>query len=431
MSGYLTANDTAGVHPESWYAETAGEIPDHAPLDGDVQADVCVVGGGYAGLSAALHLAQRGLSVRLIEANRVGWGASGRNGGQLGYGPREEIETYERLVGRDDAAKVWQIGADANTLVRDLIERHSIDCDLREGRLTCGAKPSHGVELREHAEYLSANYGHDRIAPVAKSECDALLGTDRYHGGLMDMAEAHLHPLKLALGLARIAESAGALINEMTAATAIEPGKVTTATGSVRADQIIVACNGYLDHLSVPAQRRMLPINNFIAVSEPLGDDRARQIINGEFCVCDSLFVVNYFRITSDNRLLWGGGESTGRAFPPDLPAIVRRRMAMIYPDLADLRFSHCWGGTLAITGTRIPLFQDLGGGLRAIGGWSGSGIHMATMGGKIAADAVAGEIDDWNLLARMPTPQFPGGDWFRMPLLRLAMAWYGLRDRL
>ena len=431
MTGYLTANDTPGQHTTSWYAVTAQDGPAYPALDGDARADVCIIGGGYAGLSAALHLAERGISVILLEANRVGWGASGRNGGQLGYGPRAEIEDYESALGKADAAKIWQIGAAANDLVRDLIERHSIDCDLRDGRLVAGAKPKHGTELQEHADYLRDAYGHDRIRPVAVDEMRTLLGTSRYHAGCLDMAEAHLHPLKLAHGLARAADKAGATIHENSRVLDIAPGVVSTPQGKVQAEQIIVACNGYLDHLSPRAQRRMLPINNFIGVTTPLPPDRAQQIIQGDFCVCDSLFVVNYFRKTPDNRLLWGGGESTGRRFPADLGSVVRQRMLMIYPDLADLDFDYVWGGTLAITATRMPLFQDLGQGILAIGGWSGSGVHMATMGGKIAADAIGGEIGDWDVLSRAPTPAFPGGDWFRMPALRLAMAWYSLRDRL
>ena len=193
----------------------------------------------------------------------------------------------------------------------------------------------------------------------------------------------------------------------------------------------MLCCNGYLDGLSAPAQRRMLPINNYILATEPLGDNRARQVNRDNVCAADTRFVLNYFRLSPDGRMLWGGGESTGRKFPGDLKGLVRKQMLQVYPDLADVAITHAWGGTLAITGTRMPLFHDLGGGVRAIGGWSGSGVHMATMGGKIAADAVMGAPGDWDVLARMPTPAFPGGDWFRMPLLRLAMVWARLSDRL
>ncbi|MEM1299399.1 MAG: FAD-binding oxidoreductase [Pseudomonadota bacterium] len=428
---YLTANDTPGVHAPSWYAETAGIADDYPALDGDTAADVCIVGAGYAGLSAALHLAERGLSVCVLEANRVGWGASGRNGGQLGIGPRADIEEYERVAGTNDARKVWDIAIAANRLVRDLIARHNIDCDLADGYLEAATRSRYVPELHGFVEHLQTRYDHQTASPIERDEMQSLLGTDAYHGGYRDEMGGHLHPLKLAHGVARAAVSAGAQIHEETRVLKIDKGRVDTARGAVTASHILLACNGYLDGLSRRPQRRMLPINNYILATEPLGANRARQVNRDNLCVSDTRFVLNYFRLSPDGRMLWGGGESYGRKFPSDLGNFVRKRMLEVYPDLADVKITHAWGGTLAITGTRFPLFHDLGRGVKAIGGWSGSGIHMATMGGKIAADAIAGEVEDWNLLARMPTPQFPGGDWFRMPLLRLAMTWYALRDRL
>lgn len=431
MRRFLTENDMPGVHAASWYAETAGPMPDHPPLTADAMADVCIIGAGYAGLSAALHLAEQGHDVVVLEANRIGWGASGRNGGQLGVGPRADIRKYEARVGREYAARVWEIGFAANQLVRDLIARHGIDCDLTDGYLDCARRPSDAAGLHRYAEHVAETYGHPGIRPVDAAEMRDLMGTDRLHGGYRDDQAAHLHPLKLALGLGRAAAAAGAAIHERSEVLSVEPGIVHTAGGTVHARDILICCNGYLDGLSARAQRRMMPINNFIIATEPLGADLARAINRDNLCACDTLFVLNYWRLTPDGRMLWGGGESGGARFPDGLAGLVRGKMLSIYPDLADVAVTHAWGGTLAITGTRFALFQDLGGGVRAVGGWSGSGIHMGVMGGKIAADAVLGQIGDWNLLAAMPTPRFPGGDWFRVPLLRLAMFWYGLRDRL
>ncbi len=431
MGGYLTTNDKAGLHPQSWYAATATPLPDHPELTGEVRADVCVVGGGYAGLSAALHLAGRGLDTVLVEANRIGWGASGRNGGQLGIGPRADMHSYERLVGRDDARKVWDIALAANRLVKDLVAKHAIDCDLTPGYLECAWKARHAADLLAEAEYLERNYGHTEARPVPRDELAQMLGTSRYHAGHLDMAGAHLHPLNLALGIGRAAAAAGARIFERSQVAAIVPGRVTTARGSVRADHVIVACNGYLDGLLPRHQRRSMPINNFMIATEPLGADRARTLIRDNVAVADTKFVVNYFRLSPDHRMLWGGGETYGRRFPADMAGLVRSKMLEIYPRLADAKITHTWGGTLAITGTRFPAFQRLEGNILAISGWSGSGIHMGTMGGKVAADAVAGVLGDWDVLARMPTPEFPGGDWFRTPLMAAAMTWYSLRDRL
>ena len=430
MPHFLTANDRPGEHALSWYAETAGPLPDHPPLLGETRTDVCVIGGGYAGLSAALHLAERGLDVVLLEANRIGWGASGRNGGQLGVGPRAEITKYERLVGLDDARKVWDIALAANRLVRNLIARHGIDCDLRDGGLDAAWKPAHAAGFADYAEHLSRTYGH-HLDVIGVERIRDLLETDRYHGGLLDPMGGHLHPLRLALGLSRAAAKAGARVFERSRATRLSPGRVETPAGTVTADHVILAVNGYLDGLSPTAQAKSMPLNNFIAATEPLDPARAARLLRGEFCVADSKFVLNYYRMTPDCRLLWGGGESYSTRFPRDIAGLVRSKMLVVFPQLADVRFTHAWGGTLAISGTRMPVFQRLDDRILAISGWSGSGIHMATMGGAIAAEAIAGQLERWDVMARLPTPAFPGGNWFRAPLLALAMSWYSLRDRL
>jgi len=419
------------VHAASWYAATAGEVPDHPPLAGARRADVCVVGGGYAGLSAALHLAERGYDVALIEANRIGWGASGRNGGQLGLGPRASMQKYERAVGRDDAAKVWDIAVAANRLVKQLIAQHRIDCHLTPGYLECCWKPGHAAEIASEIEHLARHYGHTHCRPVSRAEMAGMLGTARYHGGFLDMAAGHLHPLRLALGIGRAAAAAGVRIFEYSRVTRLAEGRVTTGKGQIEADHVLIACNGYLDGLEPRVARRTMPINNFIAATQPLGEARARALIRDNVAVCDTKFVLNYYRLTPDHRLLWGGGESYGRRFPRDIASLVRRKMVEVFPQLAEVPFSHAWGGTLAITLSRFPTFQRLDARTLAISGWSGSGIHMATMGGKVAAEAIAGQIEAWDVLARMPTPPFPGGAWLRAPLLALAMTWYSLRDRL
>jgi gamma-glutamylputrescine oxidase len=390
-----------------------------------------VVGGGYAGLSAALHLAERGFSVALVEANRIGWGASGRNGGQLGIGPRAEMAAHVRALGQADARRVWDVALAANGLVRGLIARHGIDCDLRDGYLEAAWRPSHAREIMAAPEHYAQHYDHHTMRAVSRDEMAEMLGTARYHGGFVDTTGAHLHPLRLALGIGRAATAAGARIFERSRVVRIGPGRVETDGGTVTADRIVVACNGYLDGLVPQVARRSMPINNFIIATEPLEPARAARINRDNLCVSDTRFVLNYFRLSPDLRLLWGGGESYGQRFPRDIPALVRRAMLQIYPDLADLRITHGWGGTLAITGSRMPAFQSLDGGVMGISGWSGSGVHMATMGGALAAEAIAGTTERWELMTRLPTPAFPGGAWFRAPMLAAAMTWYSLRDRL
>ncbi|MEM1277023.1 MAG: FAD-binding oxidoreductase [Pseudomonadota bacterium] len=431
MSGYLTANDRPGAHADSWYAATAGPLPDHPRLEEKTEAQVCVIGGGYAGLSTALHLAEGGKDVVLLEANRIGWGASGRNGGQVGIGQRKGPEEYEPKVGKAKAREIWHLGNRANQLVRDLIRAHQIECELVEnGYLEAAIKPAHMREYHDYPDFMATEYGHESLRFVAREEMAEMLGTTVYHGGLFDSLGAHLHPLKYALGLGRAATARGVRIFEQSQVTSVAPGRVETQQGGVRADQIVLAMNGYIDGLVPRAAKRTISINNFVAATEPLGAERAKSLIRDNPSVCDSKFVLNYYRLTPDHRLLWGGGESYGRRFPSDIPALVRRTMLEIFPQLSDVAFSHAWGGTLAITAPRFPVFREWDG-IWSLSGWSGSGIHMATMGGKITADAIAGDRAAWELMSNLPVPPFPGGGWFRAPLVAAAMTWYGLRDRL
>lgn len=431
MPDFLTANDAPGEYPDSWYAATIDPGPEAPSLEGEARADVCVVGGGYAGLSAALHLAEAGLDVRLIDANRVGWGASGRNGGQLAIGPRADIRKYERIVGPEDAAKIWDICWEANQLVGNLIARHGIDCDLSDGYVEAGWKSAQGDDMRAYAAHVAERYGHPAIRPLTKDELHAIIATPRYHGGYRDDCAAHLHPLKLALGLACAAKAAGATLHERARAVNIADGRVETERGAIAAEWVILACNGYLDGLERRVSARVMPINNYIVATEPLGEIRARELIAEPVCVCDSKFALNYYRMSPDHRLIFGGGETFSSNFSNDIRAFVKKPLLEVFPQLRGVRLDYGWGGTLAITASRMPLFLRLDSRILAMSGWSGSGIHMATMGGKIAAEAVRGTLDRFDLLARMPTPTFPGGDLFRSSLLKLAMAWNGLRDRL
>ncbi len=425
---HLFANDRPGAHAPSWYAATANPAPDRPALGGDARADVCVVGGGYAGLSAALHLAQAGLDVVVIDAHRMGWGASGRNGGQLSHGPRTDIRTYEKTVGPDDARKIWAISTEATALVKRLVAEHAIACDLAPGHLEAAFRPAHLRDFEAYAEHAATRYGHPSIRALGREEMRARVASPGYHGGLEDGEGGHLHPLNFALGLAAAAEAAGARLYERTLATRLEEGRVETAQGAVTAEWVIVAANGYLGRLERGAAARVMPINNFIVATEPLD---AAALIPGRECVADSRFVLNYFRLTPDDRLLFGGGETYSQRFPDDVAALVKRPLAKVFPQLRDVRIDHAWGGTLAITAARAPLFRRAGPRTLAIGGWSGAGVHMATMGGAVAAEAVRGALDRWDVLARVPCPPFPGGDRLRPALLALAMTWFSLRDRL
>lgn len=426
----LTANDRPGEYPASWYAATAAPLPPFPPLRGESRADVCVIGGGYTGLSAALHLAEAGLDVVLLEANRVGWGASGRNGGQVGSGQRQDQDWLERRFGRATARALWDLGEDAKALVRELIARHAIACDLAPGIVYAAHRPAYAPEYQAYAEKLARDYGYPEAEPLDRAAIAALVATDAYHGGYLDRGAAHLHPLNYALGLARAAAAAGVRIHEASRVETLAPAP-RTATGSVRAGFVVLATNGYLGELAPAVTARVMPINNFIVATEPLGPDRAAALIRDNLAVADSRFVVNYFRLTPDHRLLFGGGESYGWRFPRDIEAVVRPRMEAIFPQLRGVPVTHAWGGTLAITVNRMPSFQRLAPNVISAAGFSGHGVALATIAGRAMAEAVRGTADRFDLMARLPQPRFPGGAALRHPLLVLAMSWYALRDRL
>ncbi len=429
----LHSNDRRGEYPRSWYAATARPPDPFPPLRGETRADVCVVGAGYTGLSAALHLAEAGLDVVLIEAHRVGFGASGRNGGQLGSGQRVEQDRLERMVGREDAAKLWQMGEEAKALVRDLIDRHGIECDLKPGIMWAGSTPADVRHLHDYGRFLHERYGYEKIELLDEEACRAICPSPDYRGGCLDMGGAHLHPLNFALGLARAAARAGVRIHERTEAHHIEerrPAVVRTDQGRIVADHVILAANGYLGGLNRKVAARVMPINNFIVATEPLGED-ARRVLARDVAVADSRFVVNYFRLSPDGRLLFGGGESYGYRFPRDIAAVVRKPMTRIFPHLRDVRIDYAWGGTLAITMKRLPYLARVAPNILSASGYSGHGVGNATQAGQLMALAIRGESEGFDTMSRLPTPPFPGGPGLRTPLLVLAMTWFALRDRL
>lgn len=429
----LHANDRRGEYPRSWYADTVDPLPRFAPLRGAARADVCVVGAGYTGLSAALHLAEAGLDVVLLEAQRVGFGASGRNGGQLGSGQRMEQTTLERLVGADDAAHLWQLAEEAKDLVRDLVARHEIACHLKPGVAHACFNPREMAAEHAYAEHLAKRYGYERIETLDAEAMRALCPSPAYHGGTLDMGAGHLHPLAYALGLARAAVAAGVRLHEGSEVHDIRRGprlRVATDAGHVEADHLILACNGYLGGLDGRVAARVMPINNFIVATAPLGEE-ARRVLARDVAVADTKFVVNYFRLSHDGRLLFGGGESYGYRFPRDIRATVSRPMLEIFPHLAGVPLDYAWGGTLAITMKRMPYLARLAPEILSASGYSGHGVGTATLAGRLMAEAVRGQAAGFDAMARVPAPAFPGGAALRTPLLVLAMSWFALRDRL
>ena len=430
----LHANDRAGEYPASWYAATAEALPRLPPLRGEAKADVCVVGAGYTGLSAALHLAEAGLSVIVLEAQRVGFGASGRNGGQVGSGQRLHQDELEQSEGQTVARALWDMAEESKALVADLIERHAMTgVDPKPGVAVACHRDSEVREAHGYAEKLARDYGYDQWEPLDREGIRDLIGSGRFEGGGIDWGAGHIHPLNFALGLAKAAMAAGAVIHEASEVTRIEHGArpvVQTAGARVICDHVILAGNGYLSGLAPEVEARVMPINNFILATEPLGE-RAKEVLSRPVAVYDTKFMVNYWRLSGDGRLLFGGGETYGYRFPADIAGLVRKPMLSIYPQLADAKITHAWGGTLAITMTRMPCFRRVAANVMAASSCSGHGVALSTLSGKLMAQAVQGQAGGFDVMAALPQPRFPGGVAGRWPMLVLAMTWYGLRDRL
>ena len=422
-------------HAPSYYAATATEHAAAPPLTCDSSAHVCVIGGGFTGLAAALRLAERGIEVVLLEQSRLAWGASGRNGGQLHVGLRRDQEWLEKTLGGAHARKLWELSLDARAYLDTLIAAHRIECDFRPGLLHADHKQRYTDGTRRHVDHLRERYGYSQIRFVERAEVRELVAADSYFSGSLDSGGGHLHPMNYALGLARAAQARGArLYEESEVQSVTRSGSdwlVRTPRAQVRANQVILACNGYLRGIAPGVEKRVMPINNFVAATEPLGEERARALIRDGIAVSDSRFVVNYYRITPDHRLLFGGGETYGYRFPPDIKAFVRKYALKVFPQLDSVRFDFGWGGTLAITPTRMPFVREIDPGFYNASGFSGLGVLLAPYCGKILADAIAGERANFDLLARVPVPKFPGGSSLRWPTLIAAMSWYALRDRL
>ena len=429
----LTANDKQGHYPPSWYAATANPIEDFPKLEGQQKADVVIVGAGFTGLSAALHLAQQGYKVALLDAHRVGWGASGRNGGQVGSGQRLDQPELIKMMGKDQARALWQIAEDAKTTLKGLIKTHSIDCSYRDGVAHVYRSAKDADHGHKEADFLEKEYGYTHIERLDATDAEALFGSTRFKGGTLDWDAGHIHPLNFAIGLAQAATDAGVQIYENSPVTHLSDDMLTAHTkeGHVTGSHLLLACNGYLQQLNQQINARVMPINNFIVATEPLDGALANKLLSKDIAVADDKFVVNYWRKSHDNRMVYGGGENYSYQFPKDIKGTVLRHMLDMYPDLKDTKIDYAWGGTLGITMNRMPCFARLAPTVLSASGYSGHGVAMATMAGRIMAETVAGQSSQFDLMAKVPTPAFPGGGSLRFPLMVLAMTWFSLRDRL
>lgn len=418
---------------DSWYARSVRVTAGPAEtLTGDHRTDVCVIGGGVTGCSAALHLARRGYRVKLLESKRIGWGASGRAGGHVMPGLGVGMEVVEKGLGSAAARDVWDMTREAIGLVDELVREHEIPCDLRWGYVHTAIRPRHMRMYREWSRKLAGDYGYEGLELLDREALQAHVCTDYYIGGVHEPGAGRLHPLNYTLGLARAARDHGAELHEDSAVLRIDrgdPAVVHTEHGRVTADFVVLACNAYLDELDPALRAKIMPVSNYIIATEPLNDDQVARSLPSDEAVSDANFVLDYYHLSPDRRLLYGGQVSYNGREPRNLRQRMQAKMTRIFPALEGVRIEHIWGGWVGITLNRFPHFGRVGGNLYFAHGYSGQGMAMAGMAGKLLAEAIGGQAERFDVFARMPHRDFPGGRHLRTPLLVLATNFYRMRD--
>jgi gamma-glutamylputrescine oxidase len=426
---------TSARHTDSYYAASSLPQPDHPALTGEVTADVCVVGGGFSGLNTALELAERGFSVVLLEARRIAWGASGRNGGQLIRGVGHGLDQFASIIGTDGVRQMKLMGLEAVEIVRERVERFQIACDLTWGYCDLANKPRDLQGLAEDAEELrSLGYRHE-VRLLQANEIDSVIGSGRYVGGMIDMGSGHLHPLNLAIGEAAAAAQQGVKLFEQSPVTRIDYGpevQVHTAQGTVRANTLVLACNAYLNGLNPHLSGKVLPAGSYIIATEPLSQAQAAQLLPRNMAVCDQRVTVDYFRLSADRRLLFGGACHYSGRDPKDIGAYMRPKMLQVFPQLADVKIDYQWGGMIGIGANRLPQIGRLSDqpNVYYAQAYAGHGLNATHLAGKLLAEAISGQQHGrFDLFAQVPHMTFPGGKHLRSPLLALGMLWHRLKE--
>jgi gamma-glutamylputrescine oxidase len=423
---------------QNYYYASTPRTELHAPLAGEQVCDVCVIGGGISGLSAALHLAERGMRVALLEARHLGYGGSGRSGGQSIFGYACEMSTLEKAVGAGDARRMWDVAVEGMQLQRDFIARHRIECDYTPGHMIAGMKRRHDDALREELETLAARYDYHSLRLVGRDELRGLVASERYTSALFDSNGGHLQPYRYTLGLGRAAAAAGVRIFENSWVTRLDVAQSATADnlahtaqGTVRARHLLVAGGALLGRLIPGLARKLMDIGTYIAVTQPLGEERARSLITNNAALADMNWILDYFRRTPDHRLLFGGRVSYSGIDPFDSARVLRQRIANVFPQLTEARIEYAWGGFLDITLNRAPHFGRLGPNAYFVQGLSGHGMVISGVAGKLVGEVIGGTAERFDMYARIPHRDFPGGRWLRRPALVLAMLWFRILDML
>ncbi|MDO6441895.1 FAD-binding oxidoreductase [Marinobacter sp. 2_MG-2023] len=423
-----------GNHTKSYYAASANPSPERPELVGDHHIDICIVGAGYSGLSTGLHLVEKGYKVAIIEGARVGWGASGRNGGQIVNGLNASLQTIKKRYGQDTATFVAGLVQEGGEIIRERISTYNIQCDLKDKNIFTGLTSAHMKELEERMK-LWASYGLKNQEMLDKDQLRKYVNSDLYTGGMIDHSGGHMHPLNLALGEAAAFERNGGIIYEMSAVTDVDH-KVTqpvvrTARGSMTCKTLILCGNAYLGHVVPTLTPRVMPVSTQVMATEPLGEARARELIPSDACVEDIRYILDYYRLSGDKRMLFGGGTVYGGADPSNIKAKLQRNMDKVFPQLKGIKIDYAWSGNFALSFSRVPQMGRIGGNTYFAHGYSGHGVTGSHTFGRILAEAVHGDMTRFDVFARVPWYPFPGGRMFRVPYSVMGSWWYSLRDKM
>jgi gamma-glutamylputrescine oxidase len=423
-----------GEHTGSYYAASANPAPLRPSLQGLHETEICVLGAGYSGLSTALHLAEKGHQVTLIEGARIGWGASGRNGGQIVNGLNASLQTIQRRYGADTARFVAGLVMEGGDIIRERVSTYDIRCDLKHGNVFAALTGAHMRELEERWQ-LWRSYGIDSQEMLDAGQMRGHVATDRYVGGMIDHRGGHIHPLNLALGEAAALESLGGTVFEMSPVISVEHDaprpSLRTSLGEIRCQKLVLCGNAYLGHVVPELENRVMPVSTQIMATEPLGEEQAAALIPSDVCVEDVRYILDYYRMSADRRLLFGGGTVYGGADPADIKAKLWRNMLKVFPQLGTVRIDHAWSGNFALSFSRVPQMGRIGANTYFAHGYSGHGVTGSHTFGRILAEAIHGDSARFDTFAAVPWIPFPGGRTFRVPYSVIGSWWYGLRDRL
>lgn len=420
-------------YPQSYYAASANPVPQRPELVGETETDICIIGAGYTGLSTALFLLENGFKVTIVEAAKVGFGASGRNGGQIVNSYSRDIDVIERTVDPKQAQLLGQMAFEGGRIIRERIAKYNIQCDLKDGGVFAAITPKQMGHL-ESQKKLWERYGHTQLELLDAKRIREVVSTENYIGGMLDMSGGHIHPLNLALGEAAAVESLGGIIHEQSPAIRVERGAnpvVHTPKGRVKAKFVVVAGNAYLGNLLPELASKSMPCGTQVITTEPLSEEMAKSLLPQDYCVEDCNYLLDYYRLTGDNRLIYGGGVVYGARDPANIEAIIRPKMLKTFSQLKNVKIDYAWTGNFLLTLSRLPQVGRIGDNIYYSQGCSGHGVTYTHLAGKVLAEALRGQAERFDAFASLPHYPFPGGRLFQVPFSAIGAWYYSLRDKL